>query len=64
MTYGTFPPDETGVQFPGRATVAHDFATMARSGINAVRTYTVPSRSLLDLAADHGLLVLIGVPWT
>jgi GT2 family glycosyltransferase len=64
VTYGTFPPDETGVQFPGRATVAHDFATMARSGINAVRTYTVPSRSLLDLAADHGLLVLIGVPWT
>lgn len=37
---------------------------MAMSGINAVRTYTVPPGWLLDLAADHGLLVLIGVPWT
>ncbi len=64
VTYGTFPPDETGVQFPARATVAEDFATMAMSGINAVRTYTVPPGWLLDLAADHGLLVLIGVPWT
>ena len=64
VTYGTFSPDETGVQFPGRAMVAEDFATMARSGINAVRTYTLPPSWLLDLAADHGLLVLIGVPWT
>ncbi|MDQ4026118.1 MAG: glycosyltransferase, partial [Actinomycetota bacterium] len=64
VTYGTFSPDETGVQFPARATVAEDFATMAMSGINAVRTYTVPPRWLLDLAADRGLLVLVGVPWT
>lgn len=64
VTYGTFSPDEAGVQFPAPATVAEDFATMAMSGFNAVRTYTVPPRWLLDLAADHGLLVLIGVPWT
>jgi hypothetical protein len=62
VTYGTFRPDEAGVQFPARATVAEDFATMAMSGINAVRTYTVPPGWLLDLAADHALLVLIGVP--
>ena len=29
---------------------------MAANGINAVRTYTVPPRWLLDLAAEHGLL--------
>ncbi|MCD6015157.1 MAG: glycosyl transferase family 2 [Solirubrobacterales bacterium] len=36
---------------------------MAASGFNAVRTYTVPPRWLLDLAADHGLFVMVGLPW-
>jgi GT2 family glycosyltransferase len=36
---------------------------MAASGINAVRTYTVPPAWLLDLAAQHGLRVMIGLPW-
>ena len=33
---------------------------MAASGINAVRTYTVPPRWLLDTAQRHGLRVLAG----
>jgi hypothetical protein len=33
---------------------------MAAAGINAVRLYTVPQRWLLDLAHEHGLMVMVG----
>ena len=46
-----------------RRPVAGDFAAMAAAGFNAVRTYTVPPRWLLDVAADHGLRVMVGLPW-
>jgi GT2 family glycosyltransferase len=36
---------------------------MAQAGINTVRVYTVPPRWLLDAALDHGLRVLVGLPW-
>ena len=36
---------------------------MAANGINAVRTYTVPPRWLLDAALRHGLRVMVGLPW-
>ena len=36
---------------------------MAAIGVNAVRTYTVPPRWLLDLALEHGLRVMVGLPW-
>ena len=36
---------------------------MAANGVNAVRTYTIPPRWLLDLAAEHGLRVMVGLPW-
>jgi GT2 family glycosyltransferase len=63
VTYGTFQPDEQGNAYPPPATVARDFAQMAANGINAVRTYTVPPRWLLDLAQEHGLLVMVGMAW-
>jgi GT2 family glycosyltransferase len=63
VTYGTFAPDERGEEFGDRALVADDFAAMAESGFNAVRTYTVPPTWLLDLAADAGLRLLVGIPW-
>jgi GT2 family glycosyltransferase len=63
VTYGTFAPDENGLQFPSRETVEKDFALMVSHGFNAVRTYTVPPSYLLDLAADYGLKVLVGLPW-
>jgi len=37
-TYGTFAADENGDEFPCAAVVARDFAAMAATGINAVRT--------------------------
>jgi GT2 family glycosyltransferase len=61
VTYGTFRPGPHGEYVAER--VEHDFALMARNGINAVRTYSVPPRFLLDLAQEHGLFVMVGLPW-
>ncbi|HZT22723.1 MAG TPA: glycosyltransferase [Verrucomicrobiae bacterium] len=63
VTYGPFRPDDSGGEFPAPTLVARDFAQMAASGINAVRTYTVPPEWLLDAAQKHNLRVLVGLPW-
>jgi GT2 family glycosyltransferase len=63
VTYGTFRPDERGEEFHDAETVATDFRSMAESGINSVRTYTVPPRWLLDTAQSYGLYVMVGLPW-
>jgi glycosyltransferase involved in cell wall biosynthesis len=63
VTYGTFPPDASGIQFPSPEVVSQDFAAMVRIGLNAVRVYTPPPLWLLELAALHGLRVMIGLPW-
>jgi GT2 family glycosyltransferase len=63
VTYGTFRPDETGQEFHDREQVGRDFAAMAAVGINSVRTYTPPPTWFLDSAAEHGLRVLVGLPW-
>ena len=63
VTYGTFRPDEGGCEYGDELTVARDFQQMAAAGLNAVRTYTVPPRWLLDLALEHGLYVMVGLPW-
>jgi glycosyltransferase involved in cell wall biosynthesis len=64
VTYGPFPPATHGTQFPERATVVRDFALMRSAGANTVRVFTVPPVWLLDLAAEAGLRVLVGLPWT
>jgi glycosyltransferase involved in cell wall biosynthesis len=63
VTYGSFRPNEDGVEFHDPALVERDFADMAANGLNAVRTYTVPPRWLLDAAERHGLRVMVGLPW-
>lgn len=63
VTYGTFRPDASGLEFHDRDKVERDFAAMAVSHINSVRVYTVPPVWLLDLAQRHGLRVLVGLPW-
>jgi GT2 family glycosyltransferase len=64
VTYGTFrPDDDTSEEYPSPESVAVDFAGMSAHGVNTVRTYTVPPVWLLDLAAAHGLRVMVGVPW-
>src|SRR5438552_12613330 len=63
VTYGTFRPDADGNEYHDSETVEHDFAQMADNGLNAIRTYTVPPRWLLDTAQCHGLRVMVGLPW-
>lgn len=63
VTYGTFRPGPDGADLPPRDIVAADFAAMAAAGFNTVRTYTPPPPWVLDVAAEHGLLVMVGLPW-
>jgi GT2 family glycosyltransferase len=62
VTYGTFHADAEGNEFPPPEIVERDFSQMAASGINAVRTYTVPPRWLLDTALRCGLRIMVGLP--
>src|SRR3712207_99496 len=61
-TYGTFRPGVGGDQYRDPEVVERDFALMAANGLNAVRTYTVPPRWLLDAVRRHGLYVMVGLP--
>ena len=63
VTYGTFRPDAEDARFPDRETAERDFELMVANGVNAFRTYTVPPRWLLDMAREHGLYVMVGLPW-
>src|SRR5919199_278007 len=63
VTYGPFRPDADGGEYHSPDVVERDFAQMAANGLNAVRTYTVPPRWLLDAAQRHGLRVMVGLPW-
>jgi GT2 family glycosyltransferase len=63
VTYGAFPPNREGHQFPEPAEVARDFALMREAGINSILTYTVPPISLLDEAREHDLRVVVTTPW-
>ena len=64
VSYGTFAPTADGYQLPPLERVVDDFALMEQCGINTVRTYTVPRSDVLDAAAEAGLRVIVGVPWT
>jgi GT2 family glycosyltransferase len=63
VTYGTFRPGPLDEQYGRPEAVDVDFRAIAAHGFNAVRTYTVPPRWLLDLAQEHGLYVMVGLPW-
>jgi len=63
VTYGPFAPNAAGEPLPDLEVVADDFDRMRDAGINALRTYHVPPRWLLDLADGRGMFVLVDVPW-
>ena len=62
-TYGAFPPNSQGHQFPEPAEAAHDFRLMREAGLNTILTYTVPPVSLLDQAQEHGIRAIVTIPW-
>src|SRR3989454_4124150 len=63
VSYGPFATGPHGFPFPAEETLERDFALMAELRANCLRTFTVPPRWLLDRAADHGLRVLVTIPW-
>jgi GT2 family glycosyltransferase len=63
ITYGTFRPNEHGDQFPSPDIASQDLAQMALQGFNTIRTYTVPPTWFLELAHQHGISIMVGLPW-
>jgi GT2 family glycosyltransferase len=62
VSYGAFEPDEDGNEYTKDEVIDRDFALMAANGFNTVRIpHTTPPRSLLDIAQDHGLRVMVGL---
>lgn len=62
VTYGTFR-ERQGGPYPGSEVARADFEAIAALGANAIRTYTPPPLWLLDLAAESGLRVMVGLAW-
>ncbi len=62
VTYGAFRPNADGDEYHDLETVDRDFRQIAASGFNTVRIpHTMPPRSLLDVAQQHGLRVMVGL---
>lgn len=64
VCYGPFEAADHGFPFPRLSVLEEDLAGIADLGANTLRTFTVPPRWLLDRAAEHGLRVLVTVPWS
>jgi len=64
VTYGPFRPNADGDLISTPEQARDDFVLMRELGVNLIRVYHVPPRWLLDLAAEHGLRVMISIPWT
>jgi hypothetical protein len=63
VSYGPFAVSGHGFPFPEEATLERDLTLMTEVGANCLRTFTVPPRWLLDRAAEHGIRVLVTIPW-
>src|SRR5690349_23124542 len=63
VSYGPFAPDAATGTFAPREQTARDFAQIRELGANLVRVYHVPPAWLLDLAQEHGLKLLVDIPW-
>jgi O-antigen biosynthesis protein len=63
ITYGPFAPDANGDPYASPEQTARDLKQIADLGANVLRVYHVPPRWFLDLLSEHGLKVLIDIPW-
>src|SRR5260370_37218553 len=63
ITYGPFAPNDQTGTFASPAQTERDFSQIRELGANLLRVYYIPPKWLLDLAATHGLRLLIDVPW-
>jgi glycosyltransferase involved in cell wall biosynthesis len=63
VTYGPFAPDDQGETFGTQEQAGRDFTLIRELGANVLRVYYPPPRWFLDLADEHGLKVLVDIPW-
>src|SRR5260370_41367134 len=63
VSYGPFAPNSRGERHPEPQPAAPDFAMMRELGANLVRVYVPPPPSMFELAAKHGLRLMVGMPW-
>lgn len=63
VTYGPFAPNPAGQPWVSPEQTAQDFALIRELGANLIRVYHVPAKWLLDLAQQHGLKLLVDIPW-
>ncbi|MBI3881362.1 MAG: glycosyltransferase [Verrucomicrobia bacterium] len=61
VTYGPFGPEASGFASPAQTRL--DFVQLQDLGANVLRIYHPPPRWFLDLAEEHGLKLLVDVPW-
>ena len=63
VTYGPFAPDDSGETFGPREQAARDFVMIRELGANVLRVYYPPPPWFLDLTHEHGLKLLVDIPW-
>lgn len=63
VTYGPFAPNSQGEFFASLEQTVSDFRLLTELGANVLRVYYTPPVWFLDLALEHGLRVLVDVPW-
>jgi len=63
VTYGPFAPDLDGYEYGTYEQAQKDLASMAACGANVIRLYTSPPCWFLDLCHQHGLYILLSIPW-
>jgi glycosyltransferase involved in cell wall biosynthesis len=63
VTYGSFSHRLDGHAYPDPELLERDLVAIANAGLNTIRTYTVPPPELLELAAEQGLRVMVGLQY-
>lgn len=61
VTYGSFTPRPDGYAFPDSRMIRADLTQMADIGLNTVRIYERPAPDLLDVAAELGMRIIVGL---
>src|ERR1041385_7290510 len=63
LVYGPFAPNSAMQSLPERPQLLRDLKQMRDLGANCIRLYYPPPTSPLDAALQHGLRVMVDVPW-
>src|SRR5688572_2029195 len=63
VTYGPFAPNAAGERYASYTQTVRDFQQIKELGANTLRIYHVPPGWFLDLAQEHGLKLLVDIPW-